>query len=465
MKHRQSFCRQHFLRPTVSRRGISLLEVLIAIMVLSIGLLGLAALIPVGKFEVAQTMIVDRGATLGRLVARDLQIRGLLSPERCLYLNPGGPASQAPVSYTNIGVPGPASNSMGWLTNLGSAPLIMMPLCIDPLTIAYPPNLALPSTPHATFPYRTSNVPVMSGAPPIARCTISSYYAPVLQMAQVPLGPGGGWPSSNAGATGLFRMDYRQALRLFAASDDLTFNVPDSPYDRPNQVYMYSGSPGIQVAREAQGDFSWLVTVSPALSDFMIVGPDSSSPVVKWQGTQVPRTFNISIVIFYKRVPAVDVGLDPSANVPQERIVFADILGTGFGGGDIILRVNGVSQNVGANLLDVKPQQWIMLTGTMQATKDLVGNRVVLAWYRVVKVGDVVEDMGGSNWGRRVTLAGPDWLVYQPVTQTNPSPTNPMFVDADTSNPLPTVHAGIFEGAIAVYDRTITLDGYSLWQQ
>jgi hypothetical protein len=40
-----------------------------------------------------------------------------------------------------------------------------------------------------------------------------------------------------------------------------------------------------------------------------------------------------------------------------------------------------------------------------------------------------------------------------------------MFNDVDTSNSYPTVHAGLFEGAIAVYDRTITLDGYSLWQQ
>jgi hypothetical protein len=448
------------LARSASRRGISLLEVLIAIMVLSIGLLGLASLIPVGKFEVAQAMIVDRGATLGRLAARDLQIRGLLRPEMCLFLNPSAPASQAPIAYSTI--------PLTWLTNQSTPPLIMMPLCIDPLMIGHPQNLTLSSTPHATFPYVTPNVPVMPGAPPIARCTISSYDAPVAQTTAIPAGASG-WPFSNPGATGLFRMDYRQAERMFRSSDDLTFALPDLDSQRPDQVFQYQSSPIQPVQRQFQGDFSWLVTVSPALSDFLVMGPKAGAPStsVSWLGTQIPRTFNISIVVFHKRVPIVDTSLDVSGSVPAERIVYADVLGTGFGGGDIILRVKGLTQVQATNLLAVKAQQWIMLVGTMNNNSDLVKNRVVLAWYRVIKVGDQVEDLlgNGSNWGRRVTLAGPDWLVANPL-----APTQQMYLDV-SSDALPvygnvsTVHAGIFDGAIAVYDRTVTLDGFSLWQQ
>ncbi|MFH1266447.1 MAG: prepilin-type N-terminal cleavage/methylation domain-containing protein, partial [Planctomycetota bacterium] len=46
----------------VPRRGVSLLEVLISIFVLSIGLLGVAAVIPVGGHEILQAVKADRAA-------------------------------------------------------------------------------------------------------------------------------------------------------------------------------------------------------------------------------------------------------------------------------------------------------------------------------------------------------------------------------------------------------------------
>ena len=89
-----------------------------------------------------------------------------------------------------------------------------------------------------------------------------------------------------------------------------------------------------------------------------------------------------------------------------------------------------------------------------------------MEWYRIVKVTDQIEDLlgDGSNWGRRVTLSGPDWLVVNPSNTTQI-----MFADADGttlpgSGNVTTVYAGLFEGVIAVYDRAITLDGFSLWQ-
>ena len=59
--------------PTADRRpraGISLMEVLISTFVLSIGLLGLAALIPVGRFAIVQTAKSDRAGACGRAGGR-----------------------------------------------------------------------------------------------------------------------------------------------------------------------------------------------------------------------------------------------------------------------------------------------------------------------------------------------------------------------------------------------------------
>ena len=60
------------------RSGVSLLEVLISIFVLAIGLLGLAALIPVGRFAIMETGKSDRCGACGRAALRDVKVRRML---------------------------------------------------------------------------------------------------------------------------------------------------------------------------------------------------------------------------------------------------------------------------------------------------------------------------------------------------------------------------------------------------
>ena len=59
-------------------RGMSLLEVLAAIGVLSIGLLGLAALLPVGRIIIAEATKADRAGNVGRAAMRDVIVRRML---------------------------------------------------------------------------------------------------------------------------------------------------------------------------------------------------------------------------------------------------------------------------------------------------------------------------------------------------------------------------------------------------
>src|SRR5579859_1448276 len=62
-------------------RGISLLEVLISIFILLVGLLGVGALIPIGRLEVGQADKFDRAGTLGRAAFREMKIRAMLRPD------------------------------------------------------------------------------------------------------------------------------------------------------------------------------------------------------------------------------------------------------------------------------------------------------------------------------------------------------------------------------------------------
>ena len=74
--------------PVPDRAGISLLEVLISIFVLTVGLLGIAAVIPIGRVEILQTQIADRSSTLGRDAHRELYVREYLNPNHWLVLWP-----------------------------------------------------------------------------------------------------------------------------------------------------------------------------------------------------------------------------------------------------------------------------------------------------------------------------------------------------------------------------------------
>lgn len=73
------------MRSTTSRatvRGVSLLEVLIATGIMSVGLLALAALLPIGRVSIAEGMKVERGGIVGRAALRDVKVRRMLDPQR-----------------------------------------------------------------------------------------------------------------------------------------------------------------------------------------------------------------------------------------------------------------------------------------------------------------------------------------------------------------------------------------------
>ena len=62
------------------RRGISLLEVLIAIGILSVGLVSVLALIPAGRAQTSKASALDRTALLAMNGAADFVARGFARP-------------------------------------------------------------------------------------------------------------------------------------------------------------------------------------------------------------------------------------------------------------------------------------------------------------------------------------------------------------------------------------------------
>jgi Tfp pilus assembly protein PilV len=63
-----------------ARHGISLLEVLISMGILTVGLLSVLSLVPAGKSQAVKAVIYDRSSVMASNVAADLISRGLLRP-------------------------------------------------------------------------------------------------------------------------------------------------------------------------------------------------------------------------------------------------------------------------------------------------------------------------------------------------------------------------------------------------
>ena len=74
--------------PLTPRHGVTLLEVLVSILIMTIGVLSVAALLPMGAYQAAQGRISDRASALGQEALRDFRIHGLSQADK--WMTAGG---------------------------------------------------------------------------------------------------------------------------------------------------------------------------------------------------------------------------------------------------------------------------------------------------------------------------------------------------------------------------------------
>lgn len=435
------------------RRGISLTEVLIAMGILTVGLLGVAAIFPVAGFYMQKGEVADRGSAIAQAAFNEVITSGMLNPE---VWQMGEHNSTGFVQYTKNFKSGlqdelvlriadaPLRRQQIVNAKFGSA-YVIDPLGVvnSPMDASDPLNLGQIRTTQA-FPFNAafSNYTQRSWWPWNwnAVNTVVPAYSPRWPLMRVTLpqvGPNTTtWPMSAATSD-----------RLFRSSDDLGIDLPTQA-DRPSLQLMNKVSDsGTEVAlsRQSRGEYSWLVTVVP---------PDANARDAL-AGDSDAHKYEVSVAVFYKRV--IDNLLADTTNT--ERITRAKVASTGLSGGELLLeQIDSVSDPFGA----LKTGNWVVVCGPHPASTSELP-RFVLRWYRILSIEgkDVRLNADGLTnppaapadpQRRRLTLRGPQW-PWQPA---------PGGL-SDSSHLSNNICVAIIPNVVAVHSKTIKLDGKSAW--
>lgn len=451
------------VRNRLRRSAISLTEVLIALGILTIGLLGVASVFPVGSWYMQKAAVADQGSAIAQSVMNEAVTRGLLNPGTWYVMTPAPPSGNVGTGTlgkwnTNFPSDGkycPNQSATSWtftrpfaatLSEAVSQPTAsldsaLIPLqmgnafVIDPMGVA---ALAMPNFPNGVSNPYAKPFPLSVQQFGDLTTMYSAEWRPwgtnpseTWPIRRVTIQQSNGW-----------QMNPALASVVCGGTDDLATELPKRD-DRPAMQNwdVYRGSP---MARQWAGDFSWMMTVLP-----------STPAAISGMATN-PEAFEylVSVVVFHKRVLPSSLPANQTEaknNGAVERAVRASVVTTGPNGGELLLEaipstIDSISENAFSHL---KAGQWIMLCGPHPNSNAYLESgvwkgtpRFVMNWYQVLSID---KDAAGLNptTQRLVAVRGSQW------------PWIPSTASSNLSNHL---CVAICKGAVAVHTKTIRLE-------
>jgi Tfp pilus assembly protein PilV len=362
----------------VKRTGVSLLEVMFSIGIVMIGLVGIAALIPVAGAQARKGAVAAGAANLGQSATHDFHVRGMAQPWNWRWFD--------------------GANFVRVTRSDGITPLPGESFCIDARLVGATVS-ANDSTARSKFPLNLiydNSLIVMRRVSLASQSTPSGIITPL------------------------------EAEQIFLGRDDLVFDLPSDRTRGPVQNFALTAAAD-PVRRNVEGRLSWMATVVPRL--------DRVANPIDWSGLPT-REYILSIVVFHRRV--IDRQLvNPASsatpvleNTVNERVVFVRNFYSGtpaFSGGDVQLMTRAGRPVVD---LELRSGDWVLLSaGRMVPLTPPLPSQIVNLhrWYRVANV-DEAPSPNGNAWVRDVTLVGPDW-----DWQTNVTPTQVTIVRGVTA--------------------------------
>ena len=336
------------LNASTSRRraGISLMEVLISIGVITFGIFGVASLIPVAQFKVAEGTARDRQAGFGPSAVATFRIHNMGSPNNWLikssqvgdfYSKAVGPNAD---QLDPLGYDGPVS---AWKIP-APAHLRRRPFCIDPLGVIENGY----SDAVNTFPWNAN----------------ATFAIPRLSL--------------NSLAYDNAAIDLPLARELFLLKDDLEFDRPEDQQKQPRRQYVVDSLGTKQAITEfASGSLSWFATLSPA------------------SVSRLTDEFMLSVVIVQNRVPLLITEEENWATVNCEYA------------GEITIQTTTAGVPNQINVAELRTGDWLLLSKQIVGGDNPATKRVC-RWTQIT--GSTDEKDATADAVRAFTIANDDFF-------------------------------------------------------
>lgn len=412
--------------------GVTIVEVLFAISIVIVALMGIGGLIMIAGTQMTQGLKADGMSNLGLNAIEEFDMRHLRRQDLLRgYDEPSGTF----VKFETTGS-----------------------YCIDPYFISRQvvnnnKNVAqLSSFPAIRIPTRNPTqlavMPRLTIANPMGIINDSAIYNP-----------------NEYGDGVVTIMNQLQAQELFTAKDSLAIRLSGTATELPKQIWFEDRatplasserlSDGIDndndgitdekdeayvkrigfgdMARLGATEFSWMATITPRR---FFIGDDS--------GVSTERTdqYLVSIIVFHNRV----FNQNTANREDQERMLRVTFRGNGFGGGEVRLHSSSSSA------LNLKHGDWIMLSA-----QSAIGPQ--FRWYKVTYIDDEIQQFTKSFFYRDATLQGPDWNRVEWLPRS-------ARCDCGELIPLPAeypTYATFVPHVIGVFEKTIRMETTSLY--
>ena len=439
------------------RNGVTVIEVLFAMVIALVGLSGIASLLLLGGKQASDSNQAAEGQAFAQDWYGEFSARGLNDSARYAWWNdtistPGLQWFDKQLSATNPSK-GPATL---YVRELGRESL-----CLDPTFFAGSDlnNTLTPSNWYrpAVFPYYHDRYSPLVDPSNVTNMS-ANMWPDQPRMLRVTLG------RVTSGSTLPTAFSARYLEQLFASQDDMSIlrEKDDGSVPAGRGINFYDGVTTLPLPHgrfAAESQYSWLATLSP------------NEP--RFAETSSTDLYTLSLVVIKRRDRAI---YDPGASTPRtpgtaatpsnnpqgERLTWVVPQSGNFVGGNGG-RVRLISSDGAESIVHVG--DWIMLSKYYSFTP--VGGTLrpnsFFRWYRVVAVdreeytGPLTNvtgsptDLYGNTppndvWGQDVVLEGPDWNFTAPV-----------FISGTTTIvPTPTTGT-LVKGAISVYERIVNV--------